>query len=38
MLTKLSENGMIGMPNPGSMANYGAKDISIRLKNTGLVE
>lgn len=37
MLRKLCENGVIGMPHPDAMINYGSKDALIKLRSTSLV-
>lgn len=37
LLRELCEAGVIGMPHPDAMINYGSKDALIRLKGTSLV-
>ncbi len=37
MLRNLSEAGLVGMPHPDVMLNYGAKDALTKLTETGLV-
>jgi glutathione synthase/RimK-type ligase-like ATP-grasp enzyme len=37
MLRKLAANGLVGMPHPDAMINYGAKDALVKLASTPLV-
>jgi len=37
MLRKLCKNGVLGMPHPDAMINYGAKDALVKLRDTPLV-
>lgn len=37
VLRKLSKDGLVGMPHPDSMINFGAKSALVKLNKTGLV-
>jgi glutathione synthase/RimK-type ligase-like ATP-grasp enzyme len=37
VLRRLSKDGLVGMPHPDSMINFGAKSALVKLNKTGLV-
>lgn len=37
VLRRLSNDGLVGMPHPDSMINFGAKSALVKLNKTGLV-